>query len=113
VKPKRAPLDESKEAADARRALSDTFERVTWPPRVGERVHYNSGHPRTSWAGEVRAIVDDRAVVFLSSMPAYAGSSSYKIETREYILVYGRGPDSGGLRYGRLPRALCERNGDY
>ncbi|HEY2510160.1 MAG TPA: hypothetical protein VGI39_04870 [Polyangiaceae bacterium] len=91
--------------AEERRKLSDGFERVVWPPRVGERVHYNSGWASTSWTGVVRAVVDDEVVVFLSSLPAYAGSRSYKLETKAGVLVFGR---EGALRYGPLPRPLCE-----
>ncbi len=89
----------------AARALSEKFERVTWPPRVGARVHYNSGWPRTSWTGEVRGIVDDQVVVYLSSSPAYAGRSSYKLETRLGVEMQSK---DGTLRYGPIPRLLCK-----
>jgi len=89
---------------DAARALSDKYERVAWPPRIGARVHYNSGWPQTSWTGEIRAIVDDEVVVFFSKLPAYAERGSYKLESKIGFGVYSRG---GALRYGSLPRPLC------
>jgi hypothetical protein len=58
----------------------------------------------------VRAVVDDQVVVYRSCSPAYAGRNSYKCETRIAVELQAR---EGVLRYGPLPRALCEREGDY
>lgn len=38
--------------------------RLVWPPKVGQRIHLDTGHPHNSWSAEVRAIVDgDYAVI--------------------------------------------------
>lgn len=82
----------------AARTLSEKKPLVTWPPAVGDRVHFNSGCPHTSWTAEVRAVVDDRVVVLWRTVPAN-GWSSYDVMRRCSFDVFK-------VRRGPLPRAL-------
>jgi hypothetical protein len=88
----------SQARGEARRQLSKAFERVTWPPREGARIHYNSGWSMTSWTAEVRSIVDDEVAVIFETA-ARGGRSTYALLTRTQVDVWK-------LRYGPLPAAL-------
>lgn len=98
-----------------RRALSLALPDATWPPEVGDRLHYNSGWHETSWTGEVRAVVDDRIAIVLANAPDGGArrGSQYQIVDRWWFE-----PDNGPLtkepghkgrtklRKGPIPRAI-------
>lgn len=91
--------------AKARRDLDADSELVTWPPRVGARIHFNSGWARTSWTAEVRATVDDEVAVILRSRPAM-GRHGYSLLGRIEVHVMTSGKEPS-LFYGPLPKELC------
>lgn len=86
---------------DDRRALSSSKPILEWPPKVGARIHLNSGWPHTSWTAEVRAVVDDDVLVLRKTR---AGRTWWDLLDRIGFEVFGR--REGGLRGGPLPRAL-------
>lgn len=90
---------------------STDLEIVVWPPRLGARIHWNSGWATTSWTAEVRAIVDDEVAVIWKTVPVY-GHSRYELMDRIQVMVSGDyGRPTGGLRYGPLPKELCQKEG--
>lgn len=84
----------------AMRALSLRSSEVEWPPRLDARIHYNTGWPQTSWAGDVRAVVDNAVAVVLRA--SASGPERYALLSRWDF----EGP--APYRYGPLPRALAQ-----
>ena len=76
---------------------------ATWPPKVGQRIHLNSGHARTSWTGVVRAVVDDQ-VAIIRRYRRNKGWSDYYVEHRWWF----EDPSGGRLRLGPLPREMWD-----
>lgn len=96
------------DSAEERRALSDKYEKATWPPKVGERIHHNSGWGHTSWTGEVRAIVDNDVVVLAARHPGGKRSWYWKLVDRlDFELRTGMGEEYA-IRKGPLPKPLWE-----
>ena len=95
---------------DDRRALSHGCKPVKWPPKVGDRIHYNSGWPHTSWSAEVRAVVDDEVAVILKWTPT-SGRARYDLLDSIAVKVWS-GPKKSGevgcLWRGSLPKALTD-----
>lgn len=93
---------------EPRRALSAKCEPVTWPPAVGDRIHYNSGWAGTSWSAEVRAVIDDEVAVIAKWKPTGKGRSGrrYDLLDRIAVMVWGN-PKSGCLWKGPLPKGVA------
>lgn len=92
----------------ARRALSHNREAVSWPPRIGERVHYNSGWAHTSWSGEVRAVVDD-TVAIVREWWKHKRYYHWRVVHRIEVMVWNeRKHEAPNFRYGGLPRGVTD-----
>lgn len=78
---------------------------VKWPPKVGDRIHYNSGWHETSWSAEVRGVIDDKAVIV--RRPGKYGLRYEVFDRTAFgVWTWSHGP----LRMGPLPKALtCEK----
>jgi len=95
---------------EVRRALSHGCELVTWPPAVGDRIHYNSGWAHTSWSAEVRAIVDDEVAVIAKWTPR-SGRRRYDLLDRIAVGCWStktRGDGPGCLWRGPLPKEVTK-----
>lgn len=97
-------MGEAFDKGEERRKLSRGGEHVTWPPKVGERIHYNSGWPHTSWSAEVRAVVDEEVAVISKWTPT-SGRARYDLLDRVAVRVWANKKD-GCLWKGPLPKAL-------
>jgi hypothetical protein len=42
---------------------------LTWPPKLGMKVHHDSKWLHTAWSGEVRAVIDKKCVVVVMDFP--------------------------------------------
>lgn len=72
-----------------------------WPPNIGDKVHYNSGSPITSWSGEVVAVVDDdkSAAAMIRFWQRRKRFYGHRVEIRWWW-------DQGEIRKGPLPKEL-------
>jgi hypothetical protein len=75
---------------------------LIWPPKVGERIHFDVGHAHRAWSGEVRAIVDEDVAV-VKRWRKHKGWHVYEILERIDVEI----GNEMGPRYflGPLPRA--------
>lgn len=81
-----------------------TRKRLVWPPKVGQRIHRDSGHDHTSWSAEVRAVVDDDYAV-LKRWRKHKGWHVYEIIDRLDVETWNRERSSTtGFFVGPLPK---------
>ena len=75
---------------------------LLWPPKVGARIHFDTGHAHNSWSGEVRAVVDDDYAVVKRWRP-HKGWHTYEVLDR--LMVEGMNRDGKVWYYvGSLPK---------
>ncbi len=72
---------------------------VTWPPKVGSRIHHNSGHRSTSWSGEVRAVLEEDEIFVVRKWLKHKGWHRYECLERFEIKIWK-------FRTGGLPKDL-------
>jgi hypothetical protein len=73
---------------------------LVWPPVVGKRICFDTGHEHNSWSGEVRAIVDDDYAV-IRRWRKHKGWHTYEILERLNVEIYNEYAPryfEGGLR---------------
>jgi hypothetical protein len=86
---------------------------LIWPPKVGTRIHRDSGHDHTSWSGEVRAIVDDDYAV-IKRWRKHKGWHTYEIVDRLEVETWNKDRDRNpevGFFEGPLPKRLTTNGG--
>lgn len=88
--------------------------RLVWPPKVGSRVHLNSGHEHNSWSGEVRAVVDEDYAV-IKRWLKHKGWHRYEILERLTVETFNRNKDDDrfGFFEGPLPKEHAWRTGEH
>jgi hypothetical protein len=81
--------------------------RLVWPPKVGERIHHDTGWPERSWSAEVRAVVDDRVAV-VKRWRKHKGWFVYELVEKLDVEIWNerkdRDPETGYFN-GPLPRS--------
>lgn len=92
----------------ARKNLSQGLEFPTWPPRVGDVYHVNSGYCETSWEDEVRAVVDDDVLMVRRR---YAGCerTRWEVVSKTMLLMFTgqKYCREGGIMFsGKLPQSV-------
>ena len=76
--------------------------RLVWPPKVGQRIHFDTGHDHNSWSGEVRAVVDDDYAM-VKRWRKHKGWFHYFVVDSLDVTVYGDSAEHGYF-VGPLPR---------
>ena len=76
---------------------------LVWPPKVGQRIHFDVGFPGRAWTGEVRAIVDNDVAVVKRWRP-HRGWHTYEILERLDVEIANRELSEPRYFVGPLPR---------
>jgi hypothetical protein len=84
--------------------MAKTKERkpLAWPPKVGKRICFDTGHAHNSWSGEVRAVVDDD-VAIVRYWRKHKGWHSYRIVEKLDVEI---------MNDAETAEAILKRNGE-
>jgi hypothetical protein len=87
-------------------------ELLRWPPKVGQRIHLDTGWAHNSWSGEARAVVDGEVAIIKRWMK-HKGYHRYFILDRIEVQVFNRNERESACKFfvGPLPRRERERAG--
>lgn len=76
---------------------------LVWPPKVGQRIYFDTGHKHNSWSAEVRAIVDDDYAV-VKRWRKRKGWHTYEVLDRLGVEAFNESPRGPRYFVGSLPR---------
>lgn len=83
---------------------------LVWPPKVGERIHLDTGHDHNSWSAEVRAVVDDDYAV-VKRWRKHKGWHVYEILDRLHVEVFNKNGEVPMFYFGPLPKRAALTKG--